>query len=270
MVIHVEKVGTNPYDSGDFLRTYSSENCPNQKKWSEANEANPRFAAIIGNANFTEAIQNLSSVIGRKITFWQAPAYYDNYECATYMGRNSTIISTFKNETYIRALCIFIHNPDYVYTVQMYISLYSDQKQIRATATGFFNETIHNIKKRIMNKDEVRWNMYSAHDTTVGNMLAALNLTNPECIYNAFLAKNDSNTDTCVTQYPKYTSNLIFEIWEYNASYHSFKIRHNGQVRKIPFCNWTTECSVETLYAWYDQFKDENRLETCGVVNRDI
>jgi hypothetical protein len=112
--------------------------------------------------------------------------------------------------------------------------------------------------------------MYSAHDTTVGNMLAALNLTNVDCIYNAFLKNVNQNTDTCINQYPLYTANLIFEAWQYNSSYHTFKIRYNGQIRKIPFCDWKTECPVEVLYAWYDQFKDDDHLETCGVYNTDI
>lgn len=92
----------------------------------------------------------------------------------------------------------------------MYMTLYSNAKQIRATATGFFNQTIHNIQNIILNKEAVQWNIYSAHDTTVGNMLAALNLTNVECIYEAFLKNSSVNSDTCISDYPKYTSNLIF------------------------------------------------------------
>lgn len=87
-------------------------------------------------------------------------------------------------------------------------------------------------------------------------MLAALNLTNVECIYSAYLEGRTNNSDTCVSQYPKYTSNLIFEVWQYNTSYNTIKIRYNGQIRQIPFCNWTTECPVESFYAWYEQFKD--------------
>ena len=49
MVIHVEKGGADPYNSGDFLRTYSSDNCPNQKKWSEENRADPKYSAMLGN-----------------------------------------------------------------------------------------------------------------------------------------------------------------------------------------------------------------------------
>lgn len=100
--------------------------------------------------------------------------------------------------------------------------------------------------------------MYSAHDTTVGNMLAALNLTNVECVYEAFIKNSNSNSDTCISLYPAYTSNLIFELWEYKNSSHTIKIRYNGQVRKIPFCDWQLECPVERFYAWYDSFKDEN------------
>ena len=33
--IHVEKGYLSPWDKGDFLRTYSSEFCPNQEKWME-------------------------------------------------------------------------------------------------------------------------------------------------------------------------------------------------------------------------------------------
>lgn len=87
-------------------------------------------------------------------------------------------------------------------------------------------------------------------------MLAALNLTNVDCVYEAFLKKSDQNTDTCITQYPGFTANLIFEVWEYNSSYHTIKIRYNGQIRSIPFCGWKSECPVEIFYAWYDQLKD--------------
>ena len=34
----------------------------------------------------------------------------------------------------------------------MYIDLYSNSKQISATATGFFNQTVHNMKAIIKDK----------------------------------------------------------------------------------------------------------------------
>lgn len=53
-------------------------------------------------------------------------------------------------EHYVTFLFMFI---DYNYVLEMYMYLYSDSKQISATATGFFNATVHNIKKSIANKD---------------------------------------------------------------------------------------------------------------------
>jgi hypothetical protein len=78
---------------------------------------------------------------------------------------------------------IISNNTAYIRTLDMYITLYSNQRQIKATATGFMNETVNNIKKAIQSKDGVQWNIYSAHDTTVGNVLAALNFANYECVF---------------------------------------------------------------------------------------
>jgi len=67
---------------------------------------------------------------------------------------------------------------NFIYTLDLYINLFYTQVQRRSTATGFFNATVNNMKKIIKNIDNPQWIIYSAHDTTVGNMLAALNLTN--------------------------------------------------------------------------------------------
>jgi|688.fasta_scaffold2051663_1 hypothetical protein len=66
------------------------------------------------------------------------------------------------------------------------------------------------MKNIIKNIDNPQWIIYSAHDTTVGNMIAALNLTNVECIYDAFQKNLTVDTDTCIFNYPLYTANLIF------------------------------------------------------------
>lgn len=97
---------------------------------------------------------------------------------------------------------------------------------------------MNHFRRVINNQDGVQWAFYSAHDTTVGNFLAALNLTNVDCIYDAFVNGIIKNTDTCILEYPTYSSNLIFEIYKYTTKGPIFKIRYNGEYRKIPFCNW--------------------------------
>lgn len=100
--------------------------------------------------------------------------------------------------------------------------------QIRTTSSGFFSATLANINRAITKRD-VQWVIYSAHDTTIGNILAGLNMTNAACIYEAYVRGDDYNKDTCVSAYPGYSANIIFEVYEDNeTSIRTFKIRYNG------------------------------------------
>ena len=75
-------------------------------------------------------------------------------------------------------------------------------------------EILKELGKRAKEKRDIQWVIYSAHDTTVGNMLAAMNMTNVDCIFEAFTQGNDSyNSDKCVIQYPGYTASIIFEVY---------------------------------------------------------
>jgi hypothetical protein len=87
--------------------------------------------------------------------------------------------------------------------------LFYNELQIRTTSSGFFEATIANIDRAIKKRD-VQWVIYSAHDTTVGNMLAAMNMTNTACIYEAYLKGEDVNNETCIPQYPGFTASIIF------------------------------------------------------------
>jgi hypothetical protein len=42
---------------------------------------------------------------------------------------------------------------------------------------------------------------------------------------------------------------------------------YNGVERKIPFCDWKTECPIEVYYDWFNSWKDDKYVESCGVVN---
>lgn len=40
---------------------------------------------------------------------------------------------------------------------------------------------------------------------------------------------------------------------------------YNGLERKIPFCDWKTECPIEVYYDWFNSWKDEDYVESCGI-----
>ena len=74
-----------------------------------------------------------------------------------------------------------------IYTMEGYIKLFYNEDQLRATATGYFNETVHNFKKVIKDPSGVQWAFYSAHDTSVMNFISRLGLTSAKCIYQNYL-----------------------------------------------------------------------------------
>ena len=64
--------------------------------------------------------------------------------------------------------------------------------------------------KRAIDYKDVQWIVYSAHDTTIMNILAAMNLTNVACIYEAYLKKDNHNNDKCISKYPGFAANIVF------------------------------------------------------------
>lgn len=102
-------------------------------------------------------------------------------------------------------------------------------------------------------------------------MLTALNLTNVACIYEAYLKGDDFNKDTCVSNYPGYTANLIFEAWEdKDTTLQTVKIRYLGEYRKIPFCNYEYECPLSKMKTWYEEsIQIKSFAANCGLYNED-
>lgn len=159
---------------------------------------------------------------------------------------------------------------EYIYTLDLYINLFYNPLQLKTTSSGFFEATLANIDRAIKKRD-IQWVIYSAHDTTVGNMLAAMNMTNAACIYEAFLKGEAINNETCIPQYPGFTASIIFEVWEdKDTTLQTFQIRYLGKVRKIPFCDYQEECPVSRLREWYqDSIRVENFAANCGLYNDD-
>jgi len=96
--------------------------------------------------------------------------------------------------------------------LKYYIGFFYTQTQIKASATGIFNATIQNIKN-IKNPRAPQWIYYSAHDLTVMNMFAAMNVSNTNCVYDAYKRNLTTDTDRCIFSFPTFAVNLIFEIY---------------------------------------------------------
>lgn len=80
------------------------------------------------------------------------------------------------NSTYLRDLAT-------INVLESYMIDYYTEKQLRTTATGFFNETVNHFKRVTKNQDGVQWSIYSAHDSNILHFLSRLGLANANCIY---------------------------------------------------------------------------------------
>jgi hypothetical protein len=139
---------------------------------------------------------------------------------------------------------------DHYYSLGTTITFYFNEDQRRTTSTGFFAETISNIRRSIEDSDAPQWVIYSAHDVTLGMILAGLDLWSAECIFENYKL-NISDSPSCITTYPSFATVMVFEVYEYSNKTFTFKINYNDIYLEIPFCNYQQECSVETLEKWF-------------------
>lgn len=100
--IHVEKLGTAFNEKGDFLRSYSPENCPMQDTWKEQNQQTKLVKEIYSNPHFVETLGELSRVLNRTVTFEDEGYYYDNFETTYFLNR--TTLPIFLDPKYKRDL----------------------------------------------------------------------------------------------------------------------------------------------------------------------
>lgn len=103
-----------------------------------------------------------------------------------------------------------------MYVFDLYANLFLTDLQINTTVTPFLNHTVNNMRNIMKDPTREKLIIYSAHDTTVGNVLAGLRLTSANCVWDVY--KNGRNID-CVSDYPQYTSNVIFELVSRDTDY---------------------------------------------------
>ena len=179
----------NPWYSGDFLRIYSSEACPRQDDWADANKQDSYAQQIVNHPSFVDAVQKVNIALNTTgLGFFDLYKFIDNGYCMNYLGRTPNPI--FSENSAIK------QQLNTLYILEAVIKLYYTEHQLRATANGFFNQTVHNFKKVIADKSGVQWVFYSAHDTSVMNYLTRLGLTGAKCIYENYLNGTYFNNQT--------------------------------------------------------------------------
>ena len=83
--------------------------------------------------------------------------------------------------------------------------------QVRSSNTQLLQNTLYRMREARAGRGP-KLVLFSAHDTTILSLLAAFNMINVPCIVDSFL-NSKQNSDTCVTAYPQFATNLVLELW---------------------------------------------------------
>lgn len=133
--------------------------------------------------------------------------WIDTKNCQEYL--NLPYLPVFENSVHKKYFSKLGLNLEFLEVISMYTDLFAQPDQIRAVSTLYLQQTLENLKGKVNGTYTPRMVIYSAHDTTVGMVLAALNMTNLKCIANYYL-NNIVAEDTCVEKFPPFTANIIF------------------------------------------------------------
>ena len=133
--------------------------------------------------------------------------YFENYMCSKHLLKpyNPVFDSEYQKD--------FMFMQSFV----KYTDLASNEVQINATVTGFFNATIHNMEKVMANKHKEKLVLYSAHDLTIVMALAGLRMGSRECALNHYLSPQEPTS--CVYTFPDFASSMVFELHLQAQSY---------------------------------------------------
>ena len=123
---------------------------------------------------------------------------------------------------------------------EVYASL-AESYQRQVFSAPLFSQLLNYIENVQRNTSPVKFTFWSAHETTLFTMLAALNVSTPECLVANWKASRANETipyPDCI--YPKFAANLIFEF--YNTSDPYVIVKYEDNVLRL--CNNQEACSL--------------------------
>ncbi|CAD8181770.1 unnamed protein product [Paramecium pentaurelia] len=122
-----------------------------------------------------------------------------------------------------------------------------DYYQASLLTSEFFRTVLDGFDGILNGTSKIKYHAYSAHDSSIYASLYALNLTNVECYNQSYFGKVESNT-TCITTYPDYTANIIYELYNSSTLGPYVKVMYNGTYVNI--------CHDQALTCSYSHFKN--------------
>lgn len=137
-------------------------------------------------------------------------------------------------------------NMTYIYTMNLLYTYFGGPLQQRFIATPFLQDTLALLQAKVQNQTAHKLVMYSAHDSTLGYVYTALNLSSWQC----HLQLHRSNTteyENCFP-YPAYASSLLMELHNEENGEWKVRIKVNGEYANV--------CGRRETECGYQEFAD--------------
>ncbi|KAJ1902017.1 hypothetical protein LPJ66_000341 [Kickxella alabastrina] len=140
------------------------------------------------------------------------------------------------------------HNSHYELTYKMRDSTWS--KQLMRLYIGSFIGTLkERMEQHVAGKaPELKFALYSGHDTTVLPLLAALRASNQGMLW------------------PPYASNILFELWKKSDGSRVVRVIYNGEVLRLmegsEWCDLNA-CPIDTFYKHLDEYIPSDIATEC-------
>lgn len=161
------------------------------------------------NKEFIETRKFIAKATGlpvRNVSLFTIKKIYDTFISFKFGGKENEIPIDFAGETE--------KNMTFLYNFLGYYTHFGTAQQKRLLNAPFFNELADLLENKINNNTKRKFVLFSAHDMTILQVFAGLNLSNYECIYNAWKNNKKNESETCILDFPSYASHLLFELRE--------------------------------------------------------
>lgn len=154
-----------------------------------------------------------------------------------------------------------------------YAWLFADEKLERFISDGIARRLVNGLEAIVNNKSQVKFRMFSGHDTGIFAHMLRLNLTNEECILKKL--HNESSVENC-QDVPEFAATMLYELNKKGDQYYVRSL-FNGKPFKV------CETNEDEYYCLFKDFKatiqqklyyqQNDRIEFCGnteaVTNKD-
>lgn len=209
-------IHTNGLEQEYLLRPWEINVCKVNKRW-YLEQYNTSFFKEI-TLEFNETLRNVGDMVNVSkdaMDFWKMHHIYDVFQNDIFSGKD--LPQDFDK---------YSKNMSFIYDILVYFIDFGTPLQKRTLSTPFFENLINIFEAKIKGIDKRKWIMYSAHDITLITILAGLNYTSYECLYQGW--RQGGVYDKLCQHFPTYASNLLFELHN-DTNVYKVKVRYNGE-----------------------------------------